>query len=78
MHVILLNGGASPKTLSRSIGPYKIAYWLRKHDYTCQVIDHITYFSESQLRKAVNHFISTDTVVIGVSTTFISNSGYQH
>jgi hypothetical protein len=34
MHVILLNGGASPKTLSRSIGLYKIAYWFTQTQIT--------------------------------------------
>lgn len=62
------------RVLSRSIGPYKLAYWLRKHGYLArkhgydsQVIDWVNYFSYEQLCCLFDHFLSKDTLVIANS-----------
>jgi radical SAM superfamily enzyme YgiQ (UPF0313 family) len=79
MHAIFLNGGIIyAPLLTRSIGPYKLAHWIRKHGYTAKVIDHVTYHSEDQLYKCIQRFISGDTRIISLSTTFVCNNGYKH
>jgi len=79
MDVILLNGGIAYRPiLMRSIGPYKIAHWLRKYGYQCQVIDHVLYFNADQLYTTLKKFITPDTKIIGLSTTFICNNAYKH
>lgn len=60
----------------RYIGPYKIAHWLRKNDYSCQVIDFITELDETQLYELTSKFITQDTLVLGISTTFMCLSKY--
>lgn len=74
MDAILLNGGIyKPRTLSRSIGPYKIAHWIRKHGYQCQIIDFCDRLTQEQLFTLLRKFVTTSTKIIGLSTTFIAN-----
>lgn len=63
--------GDKLSTPSRYIGPYKLKYWLEKHGYSGQVIDYVTYLSQEQLYTATKKFISEETAVIAISTTFI-------
>lgn len=82
MDVIFWNSSAVGPThrkqlFNRYIGPYKIAYWMRKNSYQCQVIDFISEFSEEQLYLATKKFITTETVVLGISTTFLCADRYQ-
>jgi hypothetical protein len=77
--VIFWNGGIAWKAImSRYIGPYKVAHWLRKHGYDCQVIDHITTMTEDQLYRATTKFITNKTLAIGISSTFLTNAVYTH
>lgn len=81
MQVILLTSGPNANDLSatsyRSIGAYKIANSCRNAGYSAQVIDHVIYFSEDELVKAMTNFIDADTIAIGISTTFIAvNNSY--
>ena len=57
--------------ISRYIGPYKIARWIEKYGYSSQVIDFVNYLDEYQLYTATKKFITKDTLVIGISTTFL-------
>lgn len=64
---------------NRYIGPYKIAHWMKKHNYECQVIDFINLFTEEQLYNATKKFITKDTLILALSTTFISHYNvYEH
>lgn len=58
----------------RYIGPYQLSHWLRKHDYTCQVIDFIITserkLAADELYDTTKKFIDSGTLMIGVSTTF--------
>jgi hypothetical protein len=77
MDVIFLNSDPTTQiNFNRTIGPYKIAHWLRKHGYQAQVIDFISRFSEEQLYNMITHFITPSTSIIGVSTTFLTNMRY--
>lgn len=73
MDAVLLN---FPPTeygvLMRYIGPYKIAHWLRKNGYTCQVIDFICHLNKDQIMSALEKFVNKETIVLGISTTFMS------
>ncbi len=57
---------------TRYIGPYKLAHWIRKHGYDCQVIDFIVHMTEEQLYEYTRKFITSDTAVIGISSTFMA------
>lgn len=79
MHAIFWNGGikfGNTNILSRSVGPYKIAYWVRKHGYQAQVIDFIPLLSASELYTLTKKFITSQTKIIGLSTTFLANNEY--
>ena len=81
MDVIILSSGPmqdeSKEIPARYIGPYKIAHWIRKAEYTCQVIDFLTYYQENSIRNMVRKFITPDTSIIAVSTTFITLRRYE-
>jgi hypothetical protein len=73
MDVILLNSGPKEASITtyRTLGAYKIAHSVRNAGYSCQVIDHVMFQSEEQLRTSILKFITSGTTVIGVSTTFM-------
>jgi radical SAM superfamily enzyme YgiQ (UPF0313 family) len=59
----------------RYIGPYQLAHWLRKHGYSTQVIDFVVKGSQakykvSTLWNLTEKFVSDETLVLGVSSTF--------
>jgi radical SAM superfamily enzyme YgiQ (UPF0313 family) len=73
MHVIFwnsLNGGND--LISRYVGPYKVNHWIKKHGYSGQVIDFLQYLTEEEIYLATKKFITKDTLVLGVSTTFLT------
>jgi radical SAM superfamily enzyme YgiQ (UPF0313 family) len=65
-----LNGGQD--LLSRYVGPYKVNHWIKKHGYTGQVIDFLQYLTEEEIYLATKKFITDETLVVGVSTTFLT------
>ena len=77
MNAIFWNGGIRLGTFMRYIGPYKIAHWLRKHGYPSQVIDFASAATEDNLYKLTKKFITQDTRVIGISTTFIIDTAFD-
>jgi hypothetical protein len=56
--------------VGRSIGAYRIANEIRKSGYTCQVVDFFTEFSEEEMEKIMSSFISSETLIVGFSSTF--------
>ena len=58
----------------RYIGPYQLSHWLRKHNYSCQVIDFIITserkLAAEDLYNTTKKFIDSSTLMIGISTTF--------
>lgn len=74
MDVILLNSG--PQDLGaispyRTLGAYKIAHYARAAGYETQIIDHVMFLDEQQLRACLLKFVTNETLAIGVSTTFM-------
>lgn len=76
MDVIFWNGGIKWDLMVRYIGPYKIAHWIRKFGYTGQVIDFVDNLTKDQLTAATKKFITEDTAVLAISTTFLCNNTY--
>jgi len=58
--------------ISRPIGCYQLAHWIRKHGYDCQVIDFIHRMTEDEIVKFTKQFITKNTLCIGLSSTFWS------
>jgi hypothetical protein len=77
MNIIFWNGGVD-WGVSRTIGPYKVAYWLRKHNYTSQVIDFIDFLPGDIIEKLTRKFITKDTKVLAISTTFLALAVHTH
>ena len=77
MDVIFWNGGIKWHMVSRYIGPYKVAHWIRKNGHAAQVIDFVEKFTEEQLYAATTKFITPCTKILAVSMTFMSNSNYK-
>lgn len=77
MDVIFWNGGIRWKVLTRYIGPYKIAHWVRKHGYDAQVIEFVDQLTEEQIYSATTKFITPKTKILAISTTFMANSVYE-
>lgn len=75
MDAIFWNSSPTIRTTTRYIGSYKIAHWIRKHGYNCQVIDFITKMTKEFLYNNTIKFITKDTKILGISTTFIGNVG---
>ena len=75
MDVILLNTGPAEGvgiiSPGRTFGAYKIAHYTRSAGYDTQVIDHLMFLSEKQLRACLLKFVTDKTLAIGVSTTFM-------
>ena len=69
MNVILLNG-IWDNLPSRALGPYLLRHQLNKRGYTAQVIDHCQEFTTDQIVEFIKHFLTDETVCLGISTTF--------
>jgi radical SAM superfamily enzyme YgiQ (UPF0313 family) len=78
MNVIMWNALVVDKFVGRTIGPYKLAHWLRKNSYDVQVIDFVHFLSEERLFNVTSHFITADTKILGVSTTFFPWEPKKH
>ena len=77
MDAIFLNSDpANLPFFTRTIGPYKIAHFLRKHGFDVQVIDFITKFSEKELYSMIKKFVTPKTLMIGLSMTFLTGVRY--
>ena len=73
MDVILWNTGPriNDFAMYRTLGPYKLAHTVRSAGYTAQVIDHIAWMTADELYTSTIKYITTDTVCLGISTTFL-------
>jgi len=68
MHVVLLTSVTSGvKRLFRALGPYQLAWYLRKHGYETQVIDFIHELDKAKILELVAKFVKPETQVLGWS-----------
>lgn len=70
------NNKSNESLTSRYIGCYKIAHWIRKHGYQAQVIDYLTTMNFEKLYQATKKFINNQTLVLGISTTFMCSQRF--
>ena len=75
MNVILLTDVASTIGYGKYGGTYKLATELRNANYSCQVIDMISYLSVDEFKQVIDKFVTDKTVLIGISTT-LSEVGF--
>jgi radical SAM superfamily enzyme YgiQ (UPF0313 family) len=54
-----------------NLGPYKCAHVLRKHGYTCLVVNHLSEYTESELKDLLDQVIGNNTILVGFSSTFL-------
>ena len=47
-------------TFYRYLGPYQIASWLRQNDVAVQVVDFVTYWNDTQIKKIVDKFVTKE------------------
>jgi hypothetical protein len=64
--------------VQRFVAPYKLAHFLRKDGFSCQVIDYSSRMDGIQLYTAIRKFITPTTLMIGLSTSFIAMDSYRH
>lgn len=71
MQVILFTDVADTPGYGKYAGTYKIATEVRKHGYTCQVVDLFSYYTYDQLEKIVDKFCTSETILVGFSCTLM-------
>ena len=68
MEIVLLTSTVTETPrLYRHLGPYQIAWYLRQHGYTVQVIDFAHLLTDEQLNAALKKFVTSDTKIFGFS-----------
>ena len=72
MNIILLTT-VSGAVFQRAMSAYQLAHNCREHGYTCQVIDFINDFTETELVEILKRCIDDKTLCIGVSTSFFND-----
>jgi radical SAM superfamily enzyme YgiQ (UPF0313 family) len=80
MDVVLLSSCVTSQSTSAALmrprGCYQIAWYLRKHNYSVQVLEYLFKFTESQILELIDKFVTKDTKIIGLgmmlSTTDIT------
>jgi radical SAM superfamily enzyme YgiQ (UPF0313 family) len=55
---------------TKSAGPYRIATETRKQGYTCQIVNLCFYFTVEEIQELCRKFINSNTLIVGLSTTF--------
>lgn len=71
--VILFTEVCSPG-FGRYAGTYRIATELRNAGYIVQVIEYFTRWTTQELKNIIRKFVSRDTLMIGISSTFLQNT----
>lgn len=61
-------------TLSRPLGAYQIAFWLRRHGFKVQVIEFAQLMEHDELVALTEPFITEKTICLGLSRTFLGPS----
>jgi hypothetical protein len=59
---------------SLPIGAYKVAHSLRKHGYSCLVVNHLSDYTFKEIVELIDLTVSDQTYLIGFSTTFLRNT----
>jgi hypothetical protein len=65
-----LKGNISYSMPAKGAGVYRLATEVRRHGYSCQIVNLCFQFTEAEIRELCSKFISKSTLVVGFSTTF--------
>lgn len=76
MNEIIFWTGIWTDGISRPIGVYQLASWLRKNSIECQVIDFCQWFSAEEIVELTVKFIGCKTKYIGISSGFWSDESF--
>lgn len=71
MEVILFTDVADTPGYGKYAGTYKIATELRNSGYSCQAVDHFSFYSVEQLKSIADKFCTNETVLVGFSCTLM-------
>jgi hypothetical protein len=55
----------------KNAGAYRIATELRKHGYTCQVVDYFSKYTFDEIISIIDKFVTKETLWVGFSNTFM-------
>lgn len=79
MNVILLTGQApSNQFMGRYAGPHRLATELRNNNISTKVINGLGYFDVNEFIAMCETFVSDQTLVLGISTTFFYEYTIRH
>ena len=67
-HCLIFN--VEYRSLSRNLGPYRIAHWLREHNWDAEVIDYVHHWTFDELVNLAKSRITKDTKFLGFSYLF--------
>jgi len=67
MNVVILTTNSDSDRQVRYLGPYQIAWWLRKQGYSTQVLDYLYFMTSEQRLSLYKKYITPETKVVGFS-----------
>lgn len=70
MQTIIFSDILSPG-YGKNAGAYRIATELRKHGYSCLVVDFFCHYTEQEITQIIDKFVTSETIWVGFSTTFM-------
>jgi Radical SAM superfamily len=60
-----------------TIGAFKCAHVLRKHGYSCLVVNHYSEYTHQDLNELIESAVSDRTMLVGFSSTFLKNNQFE-
>jgi radical SAM superfamily enzyme YgiQ (UPF0313 family) len=78
MQVVILTSDSDPTRQLRYLGPYQIAWWLRKNDYSTQVIDMLYFMSTEQRLNLYKKYITSETKIVAYSPFIMLDSSQKN
>jgi len=57
--------------MARAVGPYRMATFLKDHNWNCEIIDYFEYWKPGYLEDYIKRKITSDTKWIGISYTWM-------
>ena len=74
MHCLIFNVNREGFMMGRTFGPYRIAHYLREHDWDAEVIDFFNFWTLEELKQLSMSRITQDTKFIGFGLFFVKHS----
>ena len=67
MEIVILTSPVMKSSLVRYLGPYQIAWWIRSHGYSVQVLDFFVFLSDEQRKNLLTKFITRETKIVALA-----------